>query len=141
MTALVFVDTNVLLYAVDADDSEAAKSAIAYDILGRPDLALSAQVLQEFYWQATRSTRRGALTHDQARLLIESLDRYPIQHVDLGLVLAALAVKLRYGLSYWDAAIIAAAKALGCRELLSEDLADGQDYDGVVVRNPFGSAR
>ncbi|HXV64692.1 MAG TPA: hypothetical protein VEK15_28600 [Vicinamibacteria bacterium] len=43
----------------------------------------------------------------------------------------------KFHISYWDAAVIEAARALGCAEILSEDLSDGQDYDGVVVRNPF----
>ena len=137
MTAPVFVDTNVLLYATDVDVSDAAKSRVAYEILNRPDLALSVQVLQEFYWQATRAGRSGSLTHDRVRLFVESMDRYPIQEVTFGVVVAALALVERYRISYWDAAIVAAAKALGCTELLSEDLSDGQDYDGVVVRNPF----
>jgi predicted nucleic acid-binding protein len=50
---------------------------------------------------------------------------------------AALAIKERHGLSYWDSAILAAARAAGCREVWSEDLAGGHDYDGVGVVNPF----
>jgi predicted nucleic acid-binding protein len=48
-----------------------------------------------------------------------------------------LVTKHRYQISYWDAAVIEAARALGCREILSEDLSDGQDYSGVRVTNPF----
>lgn len=49
----------------------------------------------------------------------------------------ALAIKARYQLSSWDSAIVAAAKAADCREILSEDMGDGQDYGGVRVLNPF----
>ncbi len=49
----------------------------------------------------------------------------------------ALRIKARYGLSYWDAAIVAAARALGCRELCSADMTDGCDIEGTVVINPF----
>jgi predicted nucleic acid-binding protein len=54
------------------------------------------------------------------------------------MALAAIATKQRFGISYWDAAIIEAARALGCDVVLSEDLNDGQDYAGVRVQNPFG---
>jgi predicted nucleic acid-binding protein len=53
------------------------------------------------------------------------------------ILMQAMATRERWGISFWDAAVIEAARAARCGELLSEDLADGQDYDGVVVRNPF----
>ncbi|MBO9577445.1 MAG: PIN domain-containing protein [Microbacteriaceae bacterium] len=137
MSAPRFVDTNVLLYAVSTAEDEEAKRETARRILRDGDLALSTQVLQEFYVQATRPSRDGALTHEQAGGLIESFTRFPLQETTLGVVLGALDVRRRHGVSYWDAAIIAAASALGCSTLLSEDLADGRDYDGVVVVNPF----
>ena len=52
-------------------------------------------------------------------------------------MLGALEIKTTYGLSYWDAAIVAAARALGCRELLSEDMSHGREVDGLVIRDPF----
>jgi predicted nucleic acid-binding protein len=52
-------------------------------------------------------------------------------------MLAALATCQRFRISYWDAAILEAARALHCETVLSEDLSDGQDYAGVTVRNPF----
>ena len=70
-------------------------------------------------------------------LLIQSFCRYPVQEMTLVLVEAALRTTERFQISYWDAAIIEAARALGCREVLSEDLGDGQDYGGVRVVNPF----
>lgn len=53
------------------------------------------------------------------------------------LVLAALHTCVRFQISCWDAAIIEAGRLLGCETLLSEDLSDGQDYDGIIVENPF----
>jgi predicted nucleic acid-binding protein len=55
----------------------------------------------------------------------------------VGLVLAAMETRDRFGISYWDAAIVEAARTLGCAEVLSEDLSHGQDFDGVRVLNPF----
>jgi predicted nucleic acid-binding protein len=132
-----FVDTNVLLYAISTDPTEQRKAARANEILEERDLALSVQVLQEFYVQATRESRPDRLTHQQAVGLIEAFLRFPIQEIDVGLVLAACAARDRFGISYWDAAIIEAARALGCALVLSEDLSDGRDYSGVGVQNPF----
>lgn len=63
--------------------------------------------------------------------------RFPVQETTLGLVQAAMASRERFGLSSWDGATIEAARLLGCDEVLSEDLNDGQSYDGVTVVNPF----
>jgi len=52
-------------------------------------------------------------------------------------MLAALATRQRFGISYWDAAILEAGRAIGCEVVLSEGLSDGQNYAGVRVENPF----
>jgi predicted nucleic acid-binding protein len=132
-----FVDTNVLLYAASTSPEERPKKQIALEILDADDLALSVQVLQEFYVQATHARKSNRLSHDQATTLIESFLRFPVQETTLELMQAALDTKLRFQISYWDAAIIEAARILGCRLVLTEDLNDGQNYDGVIVENPF----
>ena len=132
-----FVDTNVLLCAISRDPAEQDKAKRAGDILADPDLALSTQVLQEFYVQATRASRPDPITHQQAVRLIESFGRFSVQDITSTIVIAALGTRHRFQLSYWDAAIIEAARAAGCTEVLSEDLSDGQDYNGVRVLNPF----
>ncbi len=132
-----FVDTNVLLYAISVDPAERPRRAVADGILGGRDLALSAQVLQEFYVQATRASREDALTHREASDLVVAFSRFPVQATTLELVQAAMGSRERFGVSYWDAAILEAARLLGCREVISEDLADGRDYEGIVVTNPF----
>jgi predicted nucleic acid-binding protein len=116
---------------------EAPKAAVAREILRSRDLVLSVQVLQEFYVQATRPSRVDPLSHDEALAFIETWKRFPIVDVTLGLFDEAVKVKSRYQLSYWDAAIIAAARQAGCTEVLSEDMNAGQDYGGVRVVNPF----
>src|SRR5215468_11171945 len=132
-----FVDTNVLLYAISSDPTEQGKAKRANEILTRRDLALSVQVLQEFCVQATRASRPDAITHAQAVRLIESFQRFPVQDMTTGVMMAALEARQRFQLSYWDAAIIEAARAMGCAQVLSEDLNNGQDYAGVQVTNPF----
>ncbi|MCZ7638627.1 MAG: PIN domain-containing protein [Verrucomicrobia bacterium] len=110
---------------------------MAVALLQARDLVLSIQVLQEFYVQATRPTRPRSLTHDEAASFISTWLRFPVQENTVAVFQAALAAKARYQLSYWDAAILAAARAAGCREVLSEDLNPGQDYDGLTIVNPF----
>ena len=132
-----FVDTNVLLYAVSTVSEEASKAAVAKTLLDAEDLALSVQVLQEFYVQATRRGKADPLSHDQAAALIESFLRYPVQENTVSITRAAMGTRKRFQISYWDAAIIEAARALGCGDVLSEDLNDGQTYGGVVVIDPF----
>jgi predicted nucleic acid-binding protein len=135
-----FVDTNILLYAISRDPQERHKAELARAILTERDLALSVQVLQEFYVQATRESRPDPLPHEQAAKLVESFLRFPVADVTVQTVLAALATRDRFRISYWDAAILEAARALGCETVLSEDLNVGQDYAGVGVRNPFQPA-
>jgi predicted nucleic acid-binding protein len=132
-----FVDTNVLLYSISRTPAEASRREIAIALLDADDIALSVQVLQEFYVQATRATRPDALPHDIAAGLIRTWLRFTIQETTLPVALGALDIKATYQLSYWDAAILAAARALGCRELLSEDMSHGQEIEGVRIVNPF----
>jgi predicted nucleic acid-binding protein len=91
-----FVDTNVLLYAISRDPAELDKAKRANDILAERDLALSVQVLQEFYVQATRASRPDAIGHQQAVLLIQSFQRFPVQDITSGVMLAALDTRLRF---------------------------------------------
>ena len=134
-----FIDTNILLYRVSQAPGDAAKAAIAANLLDGEDLCLSVQVLQEFYLQATRPSRVDPLTHEDAVALVSTWQRYPVQPITVELMESAFAAKARWRVSYWDAAIIEAARALGCAELLSEDLSEGRNYDGVRVVNPFAA--
>ena len=132
-----FLDTNVLLYSISRDRREAAKRDIAVALLDRHDNALSVQVLQEFYVQATRPTRPDTLPHEIAVGLMRTWLRFPVQEITVAVMTGALDIKAAFGLSYWDAAIVAAARALGCRELLSEDMSHGREIEGIVIVNPF----
>jgi predicted nucleic acid-binding protein len=132
-----FLDTNVLLYAISTDPAEQQKAKRANGVLAERDLALSVQVLQEFYVQATCASRPDPISHRHAVRLIESFRRFPVQDITDGILLSALTARERFQVSYWDAAIIEAARVMGCTEIISEDLSDGQDYAGIQVTNPF----
>lgn len=137
MTERSFVDTNVLLYSVLPLPGEMGKARIADAVLDSGAVCFSVQVFQEFYVQATRSTRVNRLDHEEAVGLIRSWKRHPVQAQTVDLMDHSLEAKRRWSLSYWDAAIIEAARLMGCRTVLSEDMADGRDYAGVRVVNPF----
>jgi predicted nucleic acid-binding protein len=134
MAARRFIDTNVLLYSISRHPDEAAKRDRAITLLSEPSLALLAQVLQEFYVQATRA---DALPHDIAAGLVRAWARFPVQEISLAIVTAALEIRAAHGLSYWDSAIVAAAQALGCAELLSEDMNHGQRIGDLTILDPF----
>lgn len=139
MTAISFVDTNILLYAASKAAADGVKRGVARKLLTRPDIGFSAQVLQEFY-SAAIAKRHLQMTHDDAFAVLQSLAAFPVWPITRELILDAIANKLRFGISYWDAAIVTAAKQMGCQTLYSEDLNHGQNYDGVTVVNPFQSA-
>ena len=132
-----FLDTNILLYSISRNPADALKRERAIALLGRDDGALSVQVLQEFYVQATRSTRPDPLSHEITAGLMKTWTRFKVQEITLGVLTGALEIKAAHGFSYWDSAIIAAARALGCRELYTEDLAHGREVEGVAIINPF----
>jgi predicted nucleic acid-binding protein len=137
VSAQHFIDTNILLYSISRAEDEALKRDKAITLLDQEGGGLSVQVLQEFYVQATRVTRRDPLPHDIAAGLIRTWLRFEVQDITTSVLTQALDLKLSHGFSYWDSAIIAAAKALGCRTLYSEDMAHGREVDGVVIVNPF----
>jgi len=136
MTANVFVDTNVLLYAVDQANPQkqiaarAWRAALWTNKRGR----LSVQVLQEFY---ANVLRKWPSARDEARAEIRNLVAWHPLPMDYELLTRGWEFQDRYQLSFWDSLIVAAAKSLDCRYLLSEDLQAGQDFDGVVVLSPF----
>jgi len=134
---MIFFDTNILLYSISSHPAEAVKRDIAIALLDRSDGALSVQVLGEFYTQATRPTRPDPLPHDLAASFISTWSRFPVQDLTLSIVKAALEMRAMHRFSYWDCAIIAAARALGCRELYTEDMSHRREIEGVLIVNPF----
>lgn len=132
-----FLDTNILLYAVGIHPDEKRKQRIAEDLIARMDWSCSVQVLQEFFVNATRGGAGRALTDAAIFDYVDLLCRRPVQDMTLALFIDAVDIRRRHKLSYWDSAIIAAARARGCDVLYSEDLNHGQVIEGMRVENPF----
>jgi predicted nucleic acid-binding protein len=139
MSVECFLDTNVLVYAVSSAEGDAAKSRKALDLVERTEFGLSAQVLQEFYVTVTRKIRKP-LSPEQAVALLDEYRVFPSVPTDHPLIVAAVELSLRYRISYWDGAILAAAEALEAPVLYSEDLNHGQLYGRVRAVNPFVEA-
>ena len=131
----VFLDTNILIYAASGAGPTRQKHEIAMALLGQP-FAISAQILAEFYANATRKGRRP-LSPEEATEWVIQLSRKPCPPVTFNLVRDGIDISRRYQVSYWDGAMIAAASSLGCKTIFSEDLSHRQHYDGVEVINPF----
>lgn len=130
------VDSNILVYAADADAGPRHRAAVA--LLDRAldeDCVLLAQTLAEFYRAATR---KGRAAPANAALLVRGwLDAYataPWTEADLR---AALDLSARDGLAFFDALIVATARRVGCAVLLTEEMQDGRRVGGVEIVNPF----
>jgi predicted nucleic acid-binding protein len=136
MTAEVFFDTNVLVYAALGTGKDEYRRKRALDLIESEDFGTSAQVLQEFFVTVVKKASRP-LSAAQALEWIEQWTAFPCQAIDHQLVRIAIAHSERYKVSYWDATILAAAEALGAHTVYSEDLNDGQQYGRVRVINPF----
>ena len=132
-----FLDTNNLLYSISRNPAESLKRDRAVALLDDDSGSLSIQVLQEFYVQATRSSRADAVPHDLAAGLLEAWSRFRIQDMTIPVLNSALRIRKVYGFSFWDSAIVAAALALGCDRVYTEDLAHGQVVDGLAIIDPF----
>lgn len=138
MSDRVFVDTNILLYARDASEPEKQKIASArLDELWKTRAGrISIQVLNEYFVNVTQKLKPG-LSQEAAWDDIEALMAWDPKALDSLVLSRTHAVHQRYQLSWWDSMIVAAAEALGCDRILSEDLSNGASYFGMTVENPF----
>ena len=136
MTANFFVDTNVLLYALDPADSQKHEKAREW----RAELwrhrcgRTSVQVLQEFY---ANVVRKWPTSVELARSEIRNLQAWRPVTIGIELLEHGWNIQDRYRLSFWDSLIVAAARSSASRYLLTEDLQAGQDLEGIVVIDPF----
>lgn len=135
----VFVDTNVLLYAVDPSDPvrQARASQWLHHLWSTGNGATSTQVLHEFYVNAVR---KFAVPPIQVRFLVDSLLTWTPIDTTPALIHRAWHWADTAQVPYWDALILAAADLAGCTILLSEDFQSGRQFDEIQVINPFTTA-
>jgi predicted nucleic acid-binding protein len=140
MTAEVFVDTNIFLYSINEDPASQEKRQRSQHLLLTESWGWSVQVAAESFVNATSPKRPFRLSGPDAAALLETWFAYPTVQLTSELVRASVELHQRYQLNYWDAAILTAAKQMGCRTVYSEDLSAGQDYNGVTVISPFAAS-
>lgn len=136
MIADCLLDTNVLVYAVDGSPDNRSRQKVALHLIEIVDFGLSAQVLQEFYVTVTRKIAQP-LAPEAAVEFLDRFRAFPFVATDQGLVTEGIRNSLKYRISYWDGAIIAAADRLRATTLYSEDLNPGQRYGNITAINPF----
>jgi len=140
MSGSLFLDTNVLVYAIERGGRDPKKSAAALTLARREDVCLSTQVLGEFYRAVTSSRRARPLTHGEAVAWVQLWKRHDVRPITAPHVDLALELTDRFRINYYDALILASARLAGCPVVCSEDLTPGGEYAGVRVENPFPPA-
>jgi predicted nucleic acid-binding protein len=134
MTENVFVDTNVLIYAHDADSGNRQRSV--QQLLRDRTGVLSTQILEEFYATITRKMWR-TIPRAKARQLLSGYARWLVEVITPADVVAASELEERYQLSFWDALVVITARKAEVARLVSEDFQHGQTILGVRIENPF----
>ena len=138
MNAKIFIDTNILVYAFDSSEKE--KQEIAQNLLANEgstgEIALSTQVLQEFFVTVTRKLKEP-LSIDNASKTIQLFSAYPIIQINPRLILRAIERHQYESFSFWDALIVEAALQSDSQILFSEDMQDGQQIGKLKILNPF----
>lgn len=131
-----FIDTNVLVYTDDHDETTKQRTALELMSAARREGTgvVSTQVLQEYF---SAATRKLGVEPTLARRKVELFARHHLVLVDVADVLAAVDLRIVHGLAFWDALVVAAAKRAGCRVLYSEDLQAGRTFEGLQIVNPF----
>jgi predicted nucleic acid-binding protein len=140
MNGRTFVDTNVLIYAHDADagPKHDVARAVLRELWESRTGVLSTQVLQEFYVNATRKIRTP-LPRPAARSVVDSYAPWCVDGVTAADLTRAFQVEDDAHLGFWDALIIAVAVRSGAQRVLSDDLNAGQSINGVAIENPFAA--
>jgi predicted nucleic acid-binding protein len=137
MNVRSFFDTNILVYA-DDKDSPPTKRRRATDLitehLGLGTGVVSAQVLQEYFFTITRKMGEDARV---ARRKVELFAEFDVVITNVSDILAAIDLHLIHEFSFWDALIVRCAKQAGCSVLLTEDMQDKREIDGLRIVNPF----
>lgn len=134
-----FLDTNVILYSFDPASPKKSGQAtlLLRQGLATGRAAISYQVVQEFFNVALKRSRVPVRLDEAEHFLSTVLRKLWLVQPSPALFLRAFRLFDRFRLQWYDALIVAAAIEANCGILYSEDLQDGQKFEGVEVRNPF----
>ncbi len=140
MNDKVFLDTNILIYAVDTTPAYRKKQEIARKLIAthvqNETGVISIQVLQEFFVVSTGKIK-VPLSSEEALEYLQYLSILEVVQPNLDMVIAAIHLHHKHLLSFWDALIVASASRAGADRILSEDLNHGQVIEGILIENPF----
>lgn len=133
----VFFDTNILVYSVDERTPE--KKVIASNLLNEASRSkngiISTQSLQEFYNAAVKKLN---LSKQAAKEYVDFFSKqFPVKEISIPLIIKAIDISIKNGLSFWDSLILSAANDTDCILVYSEDMNSGQIICGTKVLNPF----
>jgi predicted nucleic acid-binding protein len=134
--AEVFLDSNVLIYAMSDAPGERPKRDRASALIALEDFGTSYQVLMET-WVVASYKMEKRVAPEKIAAFLEKILVFPCAPGTEALYRKAFVLAARYRIHPYDAAIVAAAGELKARILYSEDLNHGQEYDRVTVVNPF----
>lgn len=136
MRGRIFFDTNILIYADDADAGAKQERAqqVVEAALNNGNGVLSTQVLQEYFVVATKKL---GLPAEIAQKKVEILATMTVLAIEVQHVVEAIKLHRLYGYSFWDCLILHCAKTAGCPRLLSEDMQHGRSIEGVTIESPF----
>jgi len=132
----VFIDSNILLYAVDADGGQKREMArkLLVELVFEGQIVISTQVLQEFYNTATRKFQMDAVA---VKAIVKGLGNYEVTPVSTQTIDEAIDLSILNKLSFWDSLIVVAARQSNCDIIYSEDMNSGQVVAGVKMVDPF----
>lgn len=136
MSDKIFIDTNILIYSIDNSDGfkNLTAKSIVNELSNRKGV-ISTQVLQEFY---NIITKKMKCPKENAKELLKTLSEcFDVHKNSVSDILRAVDISIKTQFSFWDSLIISAAFSSGCGTLYSEDLNDGQNVDGVLIKNPL----
>ena len=136
MPGKIFLDTNILTYAQDADAPEKQRRSrqVIEELAQSGGGVISTQVMQEFFVTATRKLGMPPLG---AKAVLKTFALFEVVQVSPALIHDAVDCSILNELSFWDSLILAVAAAAGCATVYSEDLNAGQTILGVTVQNPL----
>jgi predicted nucleic acid-binding protein len=137
---LSFVDTNVLLYGFEKNDSPKKRIAkqLLNELIENDLLRVSTQVLQELFVTLTRKVRQRCSSRE-ALAILDDLTAWPVVAINYADIRAAVGLADEAKLSFWDALVVVAAARTGATILYTEDLNDGQSILGIRISNPFAA--
>jgi len=135
---LIFLDSNVLVYASGIHGDEEIRTTVARQIVtDAQPYVVSVQVLQEFYDRVTRPAKTRVMSHADAVAFVAQWRTFLVVPMTTDVFDKAIELRGRTNYRYYDCSIIAAAIEAGCTSLLTEDMQDGQVIDGVRIVDPF----